>query len=590
MRVHVQKPKSSQGAEPRARKIGVAGTDAEHKADRAAEKSIAARPAPSGPDGRNSSPSARTLPASEQRHFESHLGYDFSQVRIHTDADADQMNRHLSSRAFTHGRDVYFAKGQYLPASEEGGRLLAHELSHVVQQRGQPALIQRQTAPPTTSTPTAAAKAGPKSDAKELAKLKATLVSTYSLAGVVDGSSTWTAPHLQQVIDALKLVPAKDRGTLKGVTLSRVTSLGPETAGQFGSLQSVTDTTVVNEATLKLADRAFKHGAPKSHFTIAHEVGHAVATLPTRTATQTEHVATAETNRLTDISNQALVDSNLAVDEMNKTVKPLNDAAKDFNAARRSGDKARIATAKATYEKRKKEYQAKRAATKAPKAATRKATKKTKAAKAAQTKKERATRRTAISKKDLDKIDKRATGAAGPHKKSLAAAGKSVSALSEDDKQESADYVAAIKAASSAIEEFSTQTKDQAMSEDDVETLIAGVQAKLDDRTRKRSALSAKNKSNPALAAHTSVERDQYILFDAAKAHSLAHNRNARVQKFVKFVESKGIAPITPYAMKNWPHKPEEFYAEAYSMYLTRPTELITATKLLNDWFKAKKY
>lgn len=586
MRSLVQKPKSDHRAEPRAPRIGAAGAAAEHKADRAAEKSVAARPAPSsGLDTRGASPDARALPTSERRHFESSLGQDFSQVRIHTDHDAEQMNQRLSSRAFTHGRDVFFGRSQYQPESDEGSRLLAHELSHVVQQRGQPGLILRQTAPPTS----AAAKADPEADAKKLAKLKATLVSTYGLAGVVDGSNTWKASEVQQVIDAFKLIPAKDRGALKGVTLSRITSLGGKTAGQFGSKQEVDDTPV-NEATLKLSDRAFKHGAPESHETIVHEVGHAVATLPTRTATHAEHIATAESNRLVEISNQAIETSNLTVEEMNETVEPLNDAAKEYNAARKSGDKARIAAAKADYDARRKEYQAKRKATKGPKAATKKAKKKTKAAKAIQTKKEQATRKTAISKKDLAKIEKRAVGAAGPHKKSLGGADKAVGALSASDKTESAVYVAAMKEASTAIEEFAAKTKGQSLSDDEVEELIGNVQKKIDARTRLRNALTSKNNGNGALAAHARVERNQHVRFEAAKAHSLADNRNARVQKLVKFVEAKGIPPISTYAFENWPHKPEEFYAEAYSMYLTRPNELKTRSKPLYDWFKAKKY
>ena len=58
----------------------------------------------------------------------------------------------------------------------------------------------------------------------------------------------------------------------------------------------------------------------------------------------------------------------------------------------------------------------------------------------------------------------------------------------------------------------------------------------------------------------------------------------------MKFVQSKGIAPITPYAAENWPHDPGEFYAEAYSMFLTKPNDLKTASKALFDWFKANKY
>ena len=62
------------------------------------------------------------------------LNADFSGVRVHTDAGADGLNQSLSARAFTTGRDIYFRQGEYNPGSSTGRELLAHELTHVVQQ------------------------------------------------------------------------------------------------------------------------------------------------------------------------------------------------------------------------------------------------------------------------------------------------------------------------------------------------------------------------------------------------------------------------------------------------------------------------
>jgi len=67
--------------------------------------------------------------------FSGSLG-DLSDVRVHTDDNADKLNRSVSARAFATGTDVYFAKGEYSPGSSDGDRLIAHELAHVVQQRG----------------------------------------------------------------------------------------------------------------------------------------------------------------------------------------------------------------------------------------------------------------------------------------------------------------------------------------------------------------------------------------------------------------------------------------------------------------------
>jgi hypothetical protein len=68
--------------------------------------------------------------------MESAFGADFSGVRIHTDARADGLSQSLSARAFTTRRDVFFRQGEYNPGSSSGRELLAHELTHVVQQNG----------------------------------------------------------------------------------------------------------------------------------------------------------------------------------------------------------------------------------------------------------------------------------------------------------------------------------------------------------------------------------------------------------------------------------------------------------------------
>ncbi len=68
--------------------------------------------------------------------MEGSFGRDFSNVNIHTDQDAVVMNKELGAQAFTSGNDVYFNSGKYNPDSSDGKRLLAHELTHVIQQKG----------------------------------------------------------------------------------------------------------------------------------------------------------------------------------------------------------------------------------------------------------------------------------------------------------------------------------------------------------------------------------------------------------------------------------------------------------------------
>ena len=76
------------------------------------------------------------LDGDTQQFMESRIGADFSKVRIHTGGVASQMNRDISARAFTHGSDIYFNQNQYQPGTSGGRELLAHELTHVVQQNG----------------------------------------------------------------------------------------------------------------------------------------------------------------------------------------------------------------------------------------------------------------------------------------------------------------------------------------------------------------------------------------------------------------------------------------------------------------------
>jgi predicted secreted Zn-dependent protease len=85
----------------------------------------------------------RPLADDARANMETHLGYDFSRVRIHDDAPAAASAARLHARAFTVGSDVVFGAGQFSPYTADGRRLLAHELTHVVQQRAAQPQVQR---------------------------------------------------------------------------------------------------------------------------------------------------------------------------------------------------------------------------------------------------------------------------------------------------------------------------------------------------------------------------------------------------------------------------------------------------------------
>ncbi len=74
------------------------------------------------------------LPENEKRFFESRMGYDFSPVRLHTGSAAETLAQRIQARAFTYGQHVVFGPGEFRPGTTEGRQLLAHELTHVIQQ------------------------------------------------------------------------------------------------------------------------------------------------------------------------------------------------------------------------------------------------------------------------------------------------------------------------------------------------------------------------------------------------------------------------------------------------------------------------
>lgn len=77
-----------------------------------------------------------------QREMSQKIGSDFSGVQVHTGSRAVKMNDAIGARAFTVGQNIYFNANQYAPHSNQGKRLLAHELTHTMQQGGSPEMVQ----------------------------------------------------------------------------------------------------------------------------------------------------------------------------------------------------------------------------------------------------------------------------------------------------------------------------------------------------------------------------------------------------------------------------------------------------------------
>jgi len=117
--------------------------DAQHKREEISVQRKAERPGPFVADRSAVEPvlsaPGRPLDPETRTYMESRIGHDFGAVRIHTDSRAAESARELGAQAYTSGTSVVFGAGRYSPGTAEGRRLIAHELTHVVQQDRAPA-------------------------------------------------------------------------------------------------------------------------------------------------------------------------------------------------------------------------------------------------------------------------------------------------------------------------------------------------------------------------------------------------------------------------------------------------------------------
>lgn len=120
--------------------------------------------------------------------MESAFGADFGKVRIHTNSDAVGMNNQVQAHAFTHGSDIYFNEGAYQPEKKEGTKLLAHELTHVVQQGGAAkTAVQRSAVATVSQAAPAMVQRGIISRARNWAADKANHIPGFSMLTVIIG-------------------------------------------------------------------------------------------------------------------------------------------------------------------------------------------------------------------------------------------------------------------------------------------------------------------------------------------------------------------------------------------------------------------
>lgn len=433
---------------------------------------------------------------------------------------------------------------------------------------------------------------------KTRADAEAQLKTTYAIDSVADGDKAWTVEELNKVVGAFALLPAGDKAALKGVQLVRMTTLSGKEAGEFEFEQSVSDTTVTDTAKLKLADDAFAGetqsfvggkavASPASYLVIVHEVGHAVASARLRKAVSEELAATAAANALVEPLNEAVAERNAAADEYNDLVRQYNELVVAYNQAARGKDKAATAAAKKAVDDKKKEVDAKKA-------------------EVDRLKREETTKRTALTAARKTETDKKRIAAAARipaaslalfkatmdakktvAERTLKAAQGAVSAFPQQDATDSESYRKAVDAAASAIDDY---VKAAAPGDQDLDTLDSTADAAIAARNQERDSLKAQSPANAALSRFVQVETAQDEWLSAAKAFAHATQRSRRVQNFVDFVTAHKITPFTQYAKDNWPLKPEEFFAEADSLWRTDPDYLKANSRALFDWFNTGRY
>ncbi|MEM6254111.1 MAG: DUF4157 domain-containing protein [Cyanobacteria bacterium P01_D01_bin.156] len=140
----------------------------------------------------------QSLPRETQQTMEQAFGTDFSTVKIHTDNQAHRLNESVQAKAFTTGPDIFFRRGTYQPSHQEGQKLIAHELTHVVQQQrsptGQTTILQRD--PTNNSSDKTSAETDDKDDIKATSEGEASASSTADTGGEMNDFDLGQSPSV----------------------------------------------------------------------------------------------------------------------------------------------------------------------------------------------------------------------------------------------------------------------------------------------------------------------------------------------------------------------------------------------------------
>ena len=601
---------------------GGANTAASHVAAPAAVKDALATP------GEAINDEARSF-------FEPRFGRDFSGVRIHADATAAKSAAAIGARAYTAGSHIVFGSSQYAPTSRAGRNLLAHELAHVVQagrsttgdalvrrapgdamkfdtgglrfnapaagatvasvmaevkakqdQKPDPDLgskvdvtgvavgkpeeifvwralldrslrqfwgtqVQVVTAigPPPAKPPGAAAPLGQviiKIDGQGNASAElvaqgavgapaafadaptavAALKTDFGFASVDDGTATWTPADLNKVHAALKRLPAPDIAALTGVSLVRDSTLtSPEGKPLSGQFRHEASVTTGSASTAAVASRSASLHIANSAFD-----NDAISFVGGKGATAVGSFATILHETGHAVETKALRDAQFATFEAQAT---SNNDTLAFNTEQTSTNTA-VRAANAAHSAAINKFRAYPAAGKTSAEAF-----------------------VTAFNAALGAVNAYANNQTGSRFATLEPA--AVKAIAKRDAE-----LAKLPAAHPASADFAAalQTQNAWFQQARVR---ATASLKLD---ASKAELATKKKSEAGVSGATP-------------------GTSKRLANFVDLVKASKIKPLTQYAKDNWPGHPEEFYAEAYSLWLTSPAFLTDNAPDLKAWFDA---
>jgi hypothetical protein len=248
----------------------------------------------------------KPLPDPVRSSFENRFGHDFSGVRTHTGSEASDLAKSINAKAFTSGKDIVFGSGQYSTESGQGKRLIAHELSHTIQQERKHPLqqIQKSETFYIQRTP------GPREDLQK--KYKVT---------IEKGDKDWSADDIKDLEWVLAKLSKNEFKVLKGYKFIRWSTKEARAKKDPTYIDPGIDECGQHEADIAAGkykisfyDKCFKDpkatsetmaGVPIERFHLMHEIGHAMEIAELRKKTEKYYKANDAYNAALDEYNKA---------------------------------------------------------------------------------------------------------------------------------------------------------------------------------------------------------------------------------------------------------------------------------------------